>query len=450
MSQFQLHDSYNVVVAGAGISGVVAAISAAREGARVLLIECTGSIGGMLTGGRLTKPHGLVENGIYREMLERAKKYGGADLDVQSVGWGSYTGMFDSEVMKRVIFDMVEEENVEILFYTKVIGTIIESSKVIGLEISVKFGNRLVLTQTVIDCTGDGDVCALAGAEFQVGRKEDSKTQPLASYFRLLQVDISKLIKYIQTNKEEFHSVYIPTKPSSCKSDYSFKVHVSGFSSLIEKAKKNGFQWILPVNQIHVKSGMLEGEVNVNATRFHGNALDEKALSSATIEIHKQVYCCYDFLKAYVPGFSKAILLEVAPTLGVRETRRIIGEYVLTGKDVLSEAIFPDSVALSKSAVDIHDPAGEGVIQKSIGRGYEIPYRCLLPRGLEGILVAGRCASVDDSAHGSTRNTPSCAQMGEAAGVACAIASKKDLSLKKIDVKEIQAVLQNRGVQVSI
>lgn len=171
-----------------------------------------------------------------------------------------------------------------------------------------------------------------------------------------------------------------------------------------------------------IKTGLLPGEININATRVHGNALDERQLSAAELAIRRQAYCVFDFFTRYVPGFERALFLDVGRT-GVRETRRIVGDYVLTEGDVKSEARFPDSIGVSKCAIDIHEPGGERGLMITVGAGYDIPFRSLLPRDVDQLLVAGRCISVDHVAHGSTRNTPACAITGQGAGTAVAMSA---------------------------
>jgi flavin-dependent dehydrogenase len=189
-----LFGTYDVVVTGAGSSGIVAAIRAAREGANVLLLEGTGFLGGLITGGRLTKPTGLINSAIFHEMLERCVGYKGADGRVRESYWGKYTGTFDAEVMQRVIIEMVEEAGVEVLLRANVIQTVMKDGAVHGLVIRTKSGESLVLAKAFIDASGDGDVAALAGARFMLGREGDGLTQPITSYFRVLNVDVCALI----------------------------------------------------------------------------------------------------------------------------------------------------------------------------------------------------------------------------------------------------------------
>ncbi|MCL4368989.1 MAG: FAD-dependent oxidoreductase [Actinobacteria bacterium] len=437
---------YDVVVVGAGIAGVVASISAAREGARTLLLEGSNSLGGMATAGRMTKPTGVVEGGILKEFLDRAASYGGADPELRRSYWGGYSGVFDAEVMQRVIVDALEETGVEILLHARAAQVVAHGSRLRGLVIQTKSGTKLVMAKTLVDASGDGDVAAMAGADFELGRPEDGLTQPITSYFRVLNVNVVALVQDCEENMNDMSELVVPEKGAATNGDYAMTVFVTGFSQRIEQAKRDGFRWIVPKNHITMKAGLIPGEMNINATRFHGNGLDDRTLSRAEVEIRKQAYCAFDFLKRYVRGFENAVFLEVAPRLGVRETRRITGEYVLTEYDVLHEARFGDSIGLSNCPIDIHEPGGENGTMIGTGSGYGMPYRCLLPLRVDGLLTCGRCISVDATAFGSTRNIPACAITGEAAGVAAAIAAKGGVSPREIAVAEIQGRLRSRGI----
>ncbi len=440
-----LFGEYDVVVAGAGVTGVVAALAAGREGAKTLLVEGSGFIGGNLTAGRLTKPHGEVQTGVFLEMMRRAEQMGGADTSKQQSSWGQFSGIFDPEIIQRVIIEALEEAKIEILLHAQ-ITDVVMSDRVRGLEVQVKSGQRLILSKALVDATGDGDVAALAGARFMFGRPSDGRTQPMTAYVRLINVDVPMLAQYMRDHPEEFtFDNVLPPEGGDRNEDYVFKLLATGFISLIRKAKEAG-DYTVPKDHITVKTGMLPGEININATRVQGNALDERALSRAEVEIRKQAYNVYDFFKKYVPGFENAALLDIAPKLGVRETRRIEGDYILTGDEVQSQARFPDAIGLSVSAVDIHEPGGEGGTMVTVKGGYGIPYRALLPKGVEGLLVAGRCISTDEVAHGSTRNVPACALTGEAAGTAAALAARKRVTPRQLDVADVQAALESRGI----
>jgi len=441
----ELFGEYDVVVVGAGVTGIVAAIRAAREGARTLLLEGSGFLGGLVTGGRLTKPTGLINGGVFAELIERCTAYKGADGRTRESYWGAYTGSFDAETMQRVIIEAVEEAGVEVLLRAQVVATVNHDRRVAGLEIQTKSGRKLVLAKVIVDSSGDGDVAALAGAPFMLGRPEDGLTQPLTSYFRVLNVDLPAVVADCRAHEDDMWELVVPEKGGERNEDYCMVFFATGFTKRIAEAQRDGFDWIVPKDHMTLKAGLIPGELNINVTRFHGNALDDRVLSRAEIEIRKQSYCAFDFLKKYVKGFEKAIFLEVAPKLGVRETRRVRGRYVLTEQDVRSGARFDDAIGLCNSPVDIHEPGGDRAIMENVGGGYGIPLRCLQPEGLDGLLVAGRCISVDEVAFGSTRNVPACAMTGEAAAIIAAHCAKTGASTSNVDAAPVQKRLAGLG-----
>jgi hypothetical protein len=444
----RLFGSYDAVVTGAGSSGIVAAIRAAREGARTLLLEGTGFLGGLITGGRLTKPTGLINSAIFHEMLDRCVALNGADGRVRESYWGKYTGTFDAEVMQRVIIEMVEEAGVEVLLRATVTGTVAEEGTLRGLVIRTKSGESLVLGKVLIDASGDGDVAALAGAEFMLGREGDGLTQPITSYFRVLNVDVPAMIRDCEAHRDDMWEVVYPAGAGDANEDYVMAVLVTGFQQRIRDKVAEGFDWIIPKDHITMKTGLIPGEISVNVTRFQGSGLDDRDLSRAEIEIRKQAYCAFDFLQRHVAGFERAIFLEVAPKLGIRETRRVRGQYVLTEADVRSHRRFDDAIGLCNSPIDVHQPGGGGGVMEHVGIGYGIPWRCLVPLGLDNILIAGRCISVDEIAFGSTRNVPACTMTGEAAAVAAALAVNEGRPISSIDPADVQSRLRALGVSL--
>ena len=442
----QLFGTYDVVVVGAGISGVCSAIKARREGAKTLLVEASGTLGGLITGGRQTKPTGLINGGVFQELLDRCVRYKGADPEIRSSYWGKYSGQFDAEIMQRVIVEAVEESGVEVLLYAPVTEAIKEARSLKGIEVLTKLGPQMILAGCTIDASGDGDVAVLAGAQAMIGRAGDGLTQPISAYVRLVNVDFPAVARDFQQHRDDMWELNVPAKENATNEDHALVFFATGLTKRIEQAKRDGFNWIIPKNHITFKAGLIPGEVSLNITRFHGNALDPRTLTKAAIEIRKQAYNVFDFLKKYVRGFENAIFLEVAPKLGVRETRRIVGEYVLTEHDVRHEARFPDAIGLSNCPVDVHEPGGEKAIMDSVGAGYGVPYRCLVPKDVDSLLLAGRCISVDEIAFGSTRNLPVCAFTAEAAAIAAAYAARHRVEPRNVPISEIQRALTAANV----
>ena len=442
--------NYDVAVVGAGVTGIVASVAAAQTGARTCLIESSSNLGGLITGGRLTKPTGVIQPGVYDDLVHRAAKYGGADPSIRVTNWGSYSGVFDAEVMQRVIIEALDEAGVDIVLNGQAIDVLSHDASVRGVQLQAKSGTALVRATNTVDTSGDGDVAALAGAEFMFGRPSDGLTQPMTSYLRIINVDMPKLIKYCAAHPEDMIDLVLPDdlegSTNGSRGVIMNDFFARGFVDTIKRARAAGFDWTLPKRHITLKTGMLEGEININATRVHGNALDPIERSNATVEVRRQAYCVLDLMKEYVPGFENSLLLEVSSVLGIRETRRILGDYVITEADARGAARFPDAIGLCTDPIDIHEPGGEGGTMDSVGEGYGMPYRSLLPKGLENILVAGRCISVDSTAYGSTRNTPACALTGQAAGTAAALAAAAGVTPRELPIEQLQQALERIGV----
>lgn len=435
--------TYDVVVAGGGVSGVVAAVAAAREGAKTCLVEASGMLGGLITGGRLTKPSGVIQPGVYADLITLAAKYGGADPKIRYTKFGAYSGIFDAEVMQRCVIETIEQAGVQVLMYAPVTDVVLDGQILRGLILQTKMGRALISAKCIIDATGDGDVAALAGVPFLLGRKADGITQPMTAYIRVIGVNIPRLLEDCRTHKSDMLTLTIE---DAAEDNAEPVFHCKGFAKRIRDAIVDGFDWIVPHNTVTMKSALLPGEVNVNACRVAGNALDPWVRSRAVLEVRKQAYCVIDFLKAHVGGFENAKLLEIAPVLGVRETRRIMGDYVITADDVHNETRFDDAIGLCTDPVDIHDGSGPAGHKEGVGEGFGVPWRALLAGGIEGLLTAGRCISADDLAYGATRNTPTCAMTAQAAGIGAALAAADATTPRRLGADRVQAKLRALGV----
>lgn len=395
----QVIKNVDVVVAGGGPAGVAAAIASAREGANTILIEKNGYLGGMGTAA-LVNPFmefysGKIQlvKGIFQEVLDRLRKTGG-------LGGVGHKWSFDPEEYKLVLNEMVLESGVKVLFHTLVTDAIVENNLIKGVIIESKSGRQMIAANMFIDCTGDGDLAAYAGAEYKIGRDDDGKCQPATLMFKMGGVKTDKPVCEYTVNDER-----------------------------------------LPQGRVLFFKMPREGEVIVNMTRIVDiNALDVEDLTRAEIEGRIQVKYIVDYLKNNVEGFENSYLIMTGAEIGIRESRRIIGEYVLTAEDVINCNKFEDAIAHCSYMIDIHNPLGIGT-QKVIlqeGEWYDIPYRCLLPKRLMNLLVAGRCISSTHEAHSSLRIQPTCYALGQAAGTAAALATKESILPKQLDVKLLQ------------
>jgi hypothetical protein len=442
----------DVTVVGGGVAGISAAIAAARNGAETLLIERYGVLGGTATIGLMGVFMGWnreAGGGLPAEILDRVL--------AEKAGYEHPQFLFDPEAFKLISLNMVRENNVKLMLYSFVSNAIVENSLVKGVIVENKSGRQAILSNIVIDASGDGDAAARAGAPFELGRPTDGLTQAVSVVFCVAGVDTRRFADYVKSNPDEA-GVSLSDPILIIELDREIPlVSIPGLDNLIAKARERGEYY--PATTMWVGSNPnVKGECIVNATHVaEVNAVDADELTNADTEARSQVPVTVRFLRKYVPGFEKCSLSAVASSLGVRETRRIIGDYVLTGHDVMEGRTFPDAVARNACDFDIHAPAGAldtwGVTdQRYVGkrtRGiYDIPYRCLTPKSVEGILVAGRCISADHYALSSVRSMPGCMATGQAAGTAAALAARRSIMPRQIDVTELRRILIQQGVRL--
>ncbi|WP_086772251.1 FAD-dependent oxidoreductase [Streptomyces bobili] len=441
-----------VLVVGGGPAGIGAALGAANAGAEVILVERYGFLGGNATAalvmplmsfhnevkqavsgdtGRLLPPdHGEGEpvvGGVLWVLLEQLVRAGAAIRPSLETG---YTVPFDAELFKLVTYDLLENHEVRTLLHAFASG-------VLGLPdrtrvvFETKSGPLVIDADVIVDCTGDGDVAAAAGAAYDIGRPEDGWTQPMTLMFRMVRFDQEEFASYTHANPDQWRGVH-------------------GLWDLVRAATDAG-ELDLPREDILFFATPNPGELAVNSTRVTevlGTSVWD--LTRAEFTAHRQMAQIARFLRDRVPGFADSYVVQSGVQVGVRETRRIVGEYRLTGEDVLTARQFGDAVARGAYPVDIHNPSGRGTTLKRLPRGesYDIPLRCLLPRGLDRILVAGRCISGDHVAHSSYRVMPISMATGQAAGVCAALAATEGRQPRDVPASAVQRELRSQGASL--
>ena len=435
----------DIVVVGGGTTGPLAAIAAARQGASVAIVERFGSLGGNLTLGLNTKPSGALGGGLPLEIWDRARSVGAAGNDYVAqlkAGKIRIASPADPEMMKILLVTICREAGVQLIFEAFVSRPLMEGDTVRGVIIESKGGRQYIRSRVVIDCSADGDVAAKAGAPFVVGTgDEEPATQPVSLYFILRNVDLKRLAQWAAEHPDVVPDRAIPEN----EEELAYGLWLTGFAPLVRKFQQRTGTTLYREN-ITLKS--TNGELYVNATRvLRASGLSPLEISDSIVECYRQIACYAQFLKEDVPGFENSRLGPIAPVLGVRETRHILGGYVLTGHDVTHAAQFEDSVVADMSASDIHDVKGADVDFRAL-RPYEIPYRCFVPEGIEQLLVAGRCISVEHVAHGRTRNMPACMAGGQAAGIAAALAVRSERTVRDVDVGHVQELVQGTGAPI--
>lgn len=439
----------DVVIVGGGPAGIAAAIAAGRQGAKTVLIERYGFVGGMSTAAMVypwmtfhTDSGEQVIKGIAQEIVDRLQERGGSPGHLRdTVGFVRTLTPYHPEIYQVVAADMLREAGVTLLLHSFVDGVEVRDGFIDAVYVTNKSGRTLVSGRVFVDTSGDADVAKLSGAETLQGRDGDNQSQPMTMKFRMRGVDLAKIKAYMIQHPEEFYS----KTPISELSDLPL-TGVSGFYSLW---KKSG----VPINrdQVLLFAGPADDEVLINCTRVQGlDATSAEDLTLAEQEGRKQVLLMAEFLQRDVPGFERASISAVAPQIGIRESRRIVGRYLLTKDDVVQGQKFDDVIARSGYPIDIHDPSGKGVTASFIsGDGaYDIPYGCLLSRNMPNLLAAGRCISTSHEALATTRLTPSCMATGQAAGTAAALAAKTGVKPSELDIALLQQELRKENAAI--
>ena len=420
----------DVLVAGGGPAGVCAAVSVARAGAKVVLAERFGCLGGNLSLGHVSPILGKVAPGTMADEIRRLLDVGHEDAQ-QVVTRNGPEQHIDHEEAKAILARLCADAGVTVLLCAPVIDAILEGNRVAGVVIDTPQGLRRIDAKVVIDATGDGRVAMAAGAEYRVGRDGDGATQPMSIEFVVDGVDESCAI-----------TAWGGTDPVKLPSGEEYRALCKRMNAAGE----------LPANVtiVRLHRTFYPGERSVNATQLNGvDALDSAALGRADAELRAQIGQCVAFLRNHVPGYERCRVKSTAGTLGVRETRRVMGDAMVTDDDVVEgrkreDAIVHDAWFL----IDIHNPNGGGQAEghSHPALPYDIPYGAFLPRGVDGLLTAGRCISGTHRAHASYRVMTPCMAMGEAVGVAAALAASRGVAPRAVPAADIRAALRRRGV----
>ena len=433
-----------LLVVGGGPAGIAAAIAGARNGARTMLLERYGYLGGNLTAGlvgpcmtsySLDGKQQLIK-GIFEEFVLRMEAMGGAIHPSKIPAGSEYCGFivfghdkvtpFDPEAAKLVAIQMCQEAGVELQFHTMVADALVEDGRVTGVVTASKSGLEAIRSQITVDCSADADVAARAGVEIKQGRDEDGLVQPMTLFFRVANVDDEVVKAYVKAHPEDYRP----------------------FASIVAKAKEAG-KFPIPRKGVGLYKTLQPGVWRINTTRIlKRDGTDVRDLTRAELEGREQVQILLRFFKEYLPGFENCTLYDTAATMGVRETRRIVGEYTLTVEDLGAGKQFDDVIALCGYPVDIHSPNSDGGGASGefpTANVYEIPYRSLVPEKIEGLLVAGRPISTTHEAHGAIRVMPPAFALGEAAGTAAAMALEWRVEPRAVPVPELQSLLVRRG-----
>lgn len=433
----------DVLVVGGGPAGIIAALAAAEDGLKVMLIESRSFVGGNMTIGLpilgfLGQKGNQVIKGLPQKFIDRLKQKGAASEHRPCPLHMSLT-LVEPEAVKNTGLEMLAESGVHVLLYVCCVETIMEGVAIKGIIVESKSGREAIMAKTIIDCTGDADVAYRAGVTCEQGN-EKGGVQPPTLMFCLGGADTEKLRKSIAEEPRTYLTDFIPAEYFGQNNQFI----VVGLRSLMQKAREHGYQ--LPVERTILITGLRTGEVWVNMSRVNGvDGTNPESLTYGEIEGRKQVTEIQKYLVEYVPGFENAYFAKMAPFLGIRETRRIVGKYMMTAQDILSCAHFDDAIAVASYPLDIHHPEGGGCTLEWCGDCYDIPYRSLLPGNVENLLIAGRCISSTHEAMSSIRVMATCMAMGEAAGRAAKLAVHLGSMPSEIDVDILRTELSASG-----
>lgn len=442
----------DLLIVGGGTAGAVAAIAGGREGLRTLVIEQLGFLGGTQTGALVTP---MMPNQIDGEPLN-----GGIDLEInrrmntahESGVWkDGNRGWFNPEMLKHTLEQMVIESQARILYYTMFEDVVVEDGSVVGVVVLNKAGRGFIKARRTIDASGDADVASRAGVLVERGDPDSGRNQPFSVRFHLGNVDLARFAHFLRSLGR--HDVMEAAEGSDVMLIHTAMVWGKGWTlePLFRKAVEEGVLLERDGDYFQVFSmAGRPGELAFNCPRIREDVdgMNPDHLTNAQVKGRAIIQRYVTFCRKYLPGCERSYLVMSAPMVGVRESRRIRGEYYLTTEEVLTGAKFPDGILRNNYPLDVHrdpnDPRN-GVTKLPPGEYHEVPYRCLVPLGVDGLLVAGRCLSASFEAQSSVRVQSNCRAMGEAAAVAAAMSITSGVTLRSVDGVQLRAGLIKRG-----
>jgi hypothetical protein len=448
----------DVAVIGGGPGGIASAVAAARQGARVLIVERQGYLGGNLGSGlpflAMLDMHQRQEvGGLAQKLIDRLVEMDGT-AGTRYCPFHVSTTTLNPFYTRIICFEWVKKYGIELLMQCELSSVKVENNVLKSVTVVGKGQEFEIESKVFIDGTGDGDVAFMAGAEYEEGQEDTKVLQPPSLLFNLGGIDFNEFCDYIEKHPEELPYELGLTHISPGYNAEFFRNNPGhiffGLNSMIKRLRKEGKCPIDRDTVIYIKLP-IPGEAMVNTIRilnFDGSNIHD--LSSGAMESHLQIVPLIKMLKENVPGFANCYLTSINPTIGVRESRRIMGIKKLTKEDVLKGNIPEDTVGLCSYFIDIHSGDGEKTYTKTVKEPYGVPYGCTVSKDIDGLMMTGRCISVDAVAFGSSRIMPVCMAVGEGAGVGAAIAAAKGISPRDVDPKEVVESLLENGAILSM
>ena len=435
----------DVLVIGAGSAGVAAAVAAAEEGASTLLADAAGGIGGTLAGQLLEHSAGFhnvlgrqLVAGFGQRLVDRMRQLGVSPGHIRDdVGYTATRTPLNHTELMLVEAEFLQNAGVRLWLNAPLVNIERDSGRAGTGWFETRNGRRAVSAGIIIDTSGDAVAAQLAGAQFQTDAQAD--LQPQSVTFKLAGVDFSPLLNYARAHPDQFRagSVF-----GDATDEY---VNLWGFGALLQQGYRSG-QLTLERNEMHLAGWPRRGEMIVNVTRHAADTRRDDWTGEAWLTLCRQILSFARWFRQSVPGCTRAYVAAVANQIGVRETRRVLGRYTLTERDVLANSRFADVIGQGAFPIDIHSSSQPGLSHtEQVNEGFDIPFGCLVPVGLDHMLAAGRCVSSSHEANGSVRITATCFATGEAAGVAAALAVAQGTTAAGVPVGMLQDRLRRRG-----
>jgi hypothetical protein len=445
-------EKYDVIVTGAGVSGVLAAVAAARSGAKVLMLEKYGFSGGVATAGLMAcfnafrneiEPNDFqAVKGYPQEVVDRLIDKGGAS---GHKGRAPYCVPFSTEILKSVFDEILEEAGVDILYHALVTEVVAGNNRIVRLVVNAKDRKIYLEAAVFVDATGDADIAAMAGAPYEIGTDNNGKTLSVQMMFKLANIHVEQVITLAEHEQERYGTQYHLSPVAEMRGLYQagYPIGIRGFKDQVVKAlgAEGDIACIIHKGEALFWGGIKQGEKSL-ITADNLNALDIYELTKAEIKGRKIVWQLMKAIKQ-IPGFAGSTLTQTG-AIGVRETRRILGRYQLTEKDALEGARFDDVIAIGINPI----PSNNGRRVYLQHEGYDIPFRCLLPQKVSNLIVTGRCMSADHLAFQSSRSMATAMAVGQAAGTAAALAGKGNTEPGKLEISKLQKALLEQGVEL--
>ena len=425
---------FDVVIAGAGIAGISAAVKAGQMGAKVALIERYAFVGGMSTAGMVSP---FMRHAVHGQPLVQGV-FGEIEKEMTSIG-GMIDNGFYANAFRAATYKLLKEAHVSLFLDAELISANKDEENIQSLTVLMRGEEYEIAGDVFIDTTGDAQIVYMGGFPWAKGDEKTGNLQAMTIFFRMGGIDIKKAVEYTAKHKEDFFAWM--------DYDFDFKkiISVAGYFSFVKKRIEQG-QLSPDVNYIFYTTLPDSGEASFNTTNILGlDGSTSLGLTQAEIAGRKQVFQVVDLLQTEVPGFEDAYLLETAVQVGVRETRRAVGDYIVTGDDIRTGRKFERAVARGCYGIDIHGQKNEKDSMEDLAEGeyYEIPVDALIVKDAKNLLVAGRCISSTREGHGALRIMPTSAATGEACGALSAIAVEKKLPVRSVDFQLLKKEIQS-------